>query len=58
MDEEDAEIFISRSNVLQGTEQRVRMASLLFRNMSGLLPEMLEGRTNNVELVLLKSELP
>ena len=29
-----------------GGEERVRMASFLFRNMSGLLPENLEGTDN------------
>lgn len=28
-------------------EDRIRMASLLFRNMSGLLPERLEGNNNH-----------
>ena len=58
VDEEDVEISISRSNVLRGTKQSVRMASLLFINMSGLLPERLEGSANDVELVLVKYELP
>ena len=30
-----------------GSEGQVRMASFLFRNMSGLLPESLEGVENN-----------
>ena len=45
---EDAQISIPRE-VLEGLErgELVRMASFLFRNMSGLLPETLEGGNNN-----------
>ena len=45
---EDAEISIPRE-VLEGLGrgERVRMASFLFRNMSGLLPESLEVDDNN-----------
>ena len=45
--EERARIRIPRV-VLEGSDQDpVRMASLLFRNMSGLLPERLEGNEND-----------
>ena len=45
---EDAEISIPRE-VLDGLREgeRVRMASFIFRNMSGLLPESLERADNN-----------
>ena len=45
---EDAQITIPRE-VLEGLGEgeRVRMASFLFRNKSGLLPESLEGADNN-----------
>ena len=48
VEEEEAEISIPRE-VLEGVgnEEPVRMASLLFRNMSGLLPERLEGSDND-----------
>lgn len=42
----EAEILIPRE-VLEGSEGPVRMASLLFRNKSGLLPERLEGNDND-----------
>lgn len=42
----EAKIRIPRE-VLKGIEDLVRMASLLFRNMSGLLPERLEGNDND-----------
>ena len=43
---EGAEIHIPRE-VLRGNPNPVRMASLLFRNMSGLLPARLEGNNND-----------
>ena len=43
---EGAEIRIPRE-VLRGTANPVRMASLLFRNKSGLLPQRLEGNNND-----------
>ena len=49
VEEEEAEISIPRE-VLEGLgngSQLVRMASLLFRNKSGLLPERLEGNDND-----------
>ena len=48
VEEEEAEISIPRE-VLEGVGngEPVRMASLLFRNMSGLLPERLEGSDND-----------
>ena len=51
IEEKDAEISIPR-DVLEGLERGkpVRMASFLFRNMSGLLPKSLEG-ANNKKLV-------
>ena len=56
VEEEEAEISIPRE-VLEslGNGESVRMASLLFRNMSGLLPEMLEGADND-GLVCVKFE--
>ena len=41
---EDAEIIIPLNKVLAGLESgaEVRMAALLFRNMSGLLPESID----------------
>ena len=41
-----AEIRIPRE-VLSGNPNLVRMASLLFRNMSGLLPARLEGNNDD-----------
>ena len=49
VEEEEAEISIPRE-VLESLGQYgepVRMASLLFRNMSGLLPQRLEGNDNH-----------
>ena len=48
VEEEEAEISIPRE-VLEGlgNGEPVRMASLLFRNKSGLLPERLEGNNND-----------
>ena len=43
---EGAEIRIPRE-VLRGNPNPVRMASLLFRNKSGLLPERLERNEND-----------
>ena len=42
--EEHAEIIIPIREVLSGLEsgEEVRMAALLFRNMSGLLPESMD----------------
>ena len=54
VEEEEAEISIPRE-VLEGLRngsQPVRMASLLFRNKSGLLPERLEGNDNDGYMVL------
>ena len=48
--EEGAAIRIPRE-VLEGIEDPVRMASLLFRNKSGLLPERLEGNDYDDEYV-------
>ena len=41
---EDAEIIIPIREVLSGLEsgEEVRMAALLFRNMSGLLPDRID----------------
>ena len=41
---EDAEIIVPVTEVLTGLNNRekVRMAALLFRNMSGLLPESID----------------
>ena len=41
---EDAEIIVPITEVLAGLKSReeVRMAALLFRNMSGLLPESMD----------------
>ena len=47
---EGAEICIPRE-VLRGNPNPVRMASLLFRNMSGLLPQRLEGNNNDGYIV-------
>ena len=47
---EGAEIRIPRE-VLRGNPNPVRMASLLFRNMSGLLPARLEGNNNDGYIV-------
>ena len=41
-----AEIHIPRE-VLEGSKEPVRMASLFFRDMSGLLPERLEGNDDD-----------
>ena len=43
----EAEIRIPREVLEGNSEEPVRMASLLFRNMSGLLPERLEGNDND-----------
>ena len=50
VEEEGAEIRIPRE-VLEGIEDPIRMASLLFRNKSGLLPERLEENDNDDEYV-------
>ena len=48
VEDEAAEISIPRE-VLEGlgNGEPIRMASLLFRNKSGLLPERLEGNDND-----------
>ena len=45
--EERAKIHIPREVLERSDQDPVRMASLLFRNMSGLLPERLKGNDNN-----------
>lgn len=47
VEEEGAEIRIPREVLEGNSEEPVRMASLLFRNMSGLLPERLKGNDND-----------
>ena len=55
IDDEPAEIRIPVREVLSGLESQgpVRMASLLFRNMSGLLPERLEGSSYNGLVIII-----
>jgi hypothetical protein len=45
--EERAKIRIPRIVLERSDQDPVRMVSLLFRNMSGLLPERLEGNKND-----------
>ena len=47
VEEEEVEIRIPREALEGSSEDPVRMASLFFRNMSGLLPERLEGNDND-----------
>ena len=47
---EGAEIHIPRE-VLRGNPNPVRMASLLFRNKSGLLPARLEGNNDGYIII-------
>ena len=58
IENEDAQIRIPRE-VLEavGNGQPVRKASLLYRNMSGLLPERLEGDNNTRSVCLVSLSL-
>ena len=52
--DEPAEIHIPVREVLSGveSEEPVRMTSLLFRNMSGLLPERLASSYNGSVIII------
>ena len=53
--EERAKIRIPRIILERSDQDPIRMASLLFRNMSGLLPERLEGNESDrlVNIIIL-----
>ena len=54
----EAEISIPREVLERSDQETVRMASLLFRNMSGLLPERLEGKNTDEYVALCEIEWP
>ena len=55
--EERAKIRIPRIALERSDRDPVRMASLLFRNMSGLLPERLEGNENDRLVNIILNEI-